>query len=251
MNPTVSREQHRPPVGQLPTPRARVERGEQLVGRQFLSPGQLIEQRALAGVGVADERDRHSVGPRGNFALFATEHFVEVGLQLDDPPLDEPAVGFELLLARPAHAHAGLDPRQVGPHPFEPRQRVFELGEFDRQPGFVRLGSRRENIEDHLGAIEHLDVERHLEIANLRRREIVVEDDHAGIGGPHHSLELLELTLAEISGYVGRVAALGESTHDLRPGGFGEAGQLLERLVVVRPVRQKDADQNGRLALDA
>ena len=133
-------------------------------------PGEFVEQRALAGVGVADERDGHLIGAGGDFAFLAAEHFVEIGAQLDDSPLDEPAVGFELLFTRATHAHAGLDARQVGPHPLEPRQRVFELRELDGETGFVRLRPRREDIEDHFGAIEHLDAERRLKIANLGRR---------------------------------------------------------------------------------
>ena len=47
---------------------------------------------------------------------------------------------------------------KVRPHPLQPRQRVFELGQFDRQPGLVRLRAAGEDVEDQLGAVEHLDV---------------------------------------------------------------------------------------------
>ena len=64
-------QQHRPPAGQLPAPRARVERGEQLVFGQHVGAGERVEQRALAGVRVADQRHRHAVVPCGDFALLA------------------------------------------------------------------------------------------------------------------------------------------------------------------------------------
>ena len=58
-----------------------------------------------------------------------------------------------------------------------------KLGHLDRQAGFVRLCPAGEDVEDHLGAVEHLDAERLLEIADLGRREIVVEDDNVGVRG--------------------------------------------------------------------
>ena len=57
-------QQHRAPVRQLPAPRARVERGEQLVLDQHVRVGQRVHQRALAGIRVADQRHRH-VARRG------------------------------------------------------------------------------------------------------------------------------------------------------------------------------------------
>ena len=228
MKPTVSRKQHRAPAGQLPAAGARVERGEQLVLGQHVGAGQLVEQRALAGVRVADERDRHAIAARGHFALLAAQHAVQLAAQLGDPLLDQPAVGFQLLFARAAHADAGLDARQVGPHPLEPRQRVFELRQLDGQAGFVRPRTRREDIENHLGAIEHLDAQLLFQIADLRRGKIVVEDDHVGVGGADHQLELLDLALAEIGRLIGRGALLSEAADDFGPGGFHQAGQLVQ-----------------------
>jgi hypothetical protein len=62
---------------------------------------------------------------------------------------------------------------------------------------------------------------------------------------------LFELAFAEIGGDVGRIASLGESANDFGPGRFGETGQLFQLFVVVGVVREKNADQNGRLAFDA
>jgi hypothetical protein len=99
-----------------------------------------------------------------------SQHLLKLAAQFDDPPLDEPPVGFQLLFTWAAHAHARLDPRQVGPHPLQPRQRVFELRELHSQPGFVRAGAGRENVENHFGAVEHLDAQLALQVARLRGR---------------------------------------------------------------------------------
>ena len=249
MKPTVSLSSTGPQSGSCQR-RVRVSSvAKSLSSANFVGTGQRVQQRALAGVGVADERDRHPVGAGGHFALLAAKHFVEVAAEIGDSPFDEPTVCFQLLFARATHADAGLDARQVGPHPLEPRERVFELRELDGEPGFVRLGSRRENIEDHFGAVEHLDVERLFQIADLGGREVVVEDDGVGIGGTNHFLELLELALAEIGGLIGGRTPLREPPHHFRTGRFDQTGQLIENLVVTRLVRQEDADQDGRLTL--
>ena len=62
--------------------------------------GQGVHQGALAGVGVADERDGGHVAPAGDLALLAGLDLRELGLEVLDPVADEPAVFFELLLAR-------------------------------------------------------------------------------------------------------------------------------------------------------
>ncbi len=50
-------------LGEAQAARARVERGEQLVLGEHVGAGQRVEQRALAGVGVADDRDHRHAEP--------------------------------------------------------------------------------------------------------------------------------------------------------------------------------------------
>jgi hypothetical protein len=51
-------------------------------------------------------------------ALFAAMDSAQLFAQFMNSPLDQPAVHFQLLFTRPAHADTGLDARQVRPHPF-------------------------------------------------------------------------------------------------------------------------------------
>ena len=97
---------------------------------------------------------------------------------------DQPAVFLELLFARAADADAPLVSRQVGPHPLQPRHGVFQLRQLDLEMGLVGPGMRREDIEDHLGAVDHLDPELLLEVAGLRGAQVVVEERRRRPRGP-------------------------------------------------------------------
>ena len=102
---------------------------------------------------------------------------------------DQSAVDFQLLFTRPAHADAALDTFQVRPHPLQPRQRILQLRQLDRQSGFIRLRSAGKDVENQFGPIQHFQSDDLFQIARLARRQIVVENHHVGIGGGSKPLQ--------------------------------------------------------------
>ena len=98
--------------------------------------------------------------------------------------------------------------RQVRPHAFEAGQGVFQLGQFDLQAGLDGAGPAGEDVEDQLAAVEDLDLGRLFQIADLGRRQIVVEDDHVGIVGLDLLLQLFELALADVGAGIDVLALL-------------------------------------------
>ena len=70
------------------------------------------------------------------------------------------------------------------PLPGEPRQQVVELRQLHLQPALPRARAPREDVEDELRAVERLAADRLLDVALLRRRQLVVEDDHVGLAPP-------------------------------------------------------------------
>jgi hypothetical protein len=92
----------------------RVERREQPVLDQHVRAGDAVEQRRLAGVGVADERHGLDVLALALGRLRVADPGVvdEVALELADPPHDAPAVDLELGLtgAATTDARAAGDP---------------------------------------------------------------------------------------------------------------------------------------------
>ena len=116
----------------------------------------------------------------GDLALLALEDLAQLGPQEGQPVGDQPAVDLDLLFAGPSAADArgasaaGL-PLQVGPHAPQPRRGVLQLGDLDLQLGLPGLGPAGEDVQDQLAAVEHPRLDALLEVADLRRREVVVE----------------------------------------------------------------------------
>ena len=185
---------------------------------------------------------------RGHLALLAALDLLQLAAEVADPLLDQPAVFLQLFLARPAKPHALLLTRKVRPHPLQARHGVLMLGQFDRQPGLIRLRAAGENVEDQLRPVQHLHPGRLLEVPGLGRRQIVVEDDHVGVGGRDHRHQLVELPFAEVTRGVGRLAALGQASRHADAGRYRQPLQLVQRRLVGMPIGQQNADQNPHLA---
>jgi hypothetical protein len=196
-------EQERPPV-QAHDPRARVERVEQPVAHADVGAGQAVEQRRLARVRVAGERDLRQVR-----ALALGAHRLPVRADVGEPALEradalagEAAVGLDLRLARPAgrepaarHAAEALEVRPQAAHAGEV---VLELGELDLELALGRVRVPGEDVEDERGAVDDRHLELLLEVALLARRELVVAHDHVRVGRLGRRLDLEQLARAEV-----------------------------------------------------
>ena len=219
-----------PPAGQLPAAGPRVERGEEQVLGKNVGTGQRVQERTLAGIGVADQGNGHLRPPRGDLALAAMLDGAELLPQIADPLLGQAAIDLQLLLAGAAQTHAALRlAREVRPHPLQARHLVFQLGQLDRQAGLVRLGAAGEDVEDQLRAVEDLQAGGFLKIAGLAGAEIVIEKDHVGHFGVGQGGQLLHLSLAQVGCRIGRLAMLSELAHDARAGGFRKTLQFFQR----------------------
>ena len=191
-------------------PRGRVERFEEPVPRGHLGLGQRVHQRALAGVGVADQGDERDAGAVTLLALLVTMRAdpLEVLLEPLDLIADQPAVGFELSFAGTARADRALHAFEVRPLTGQPRQQVLMLGERDLDRAFAGSRALRKDIQNQRGAVDDLAVESFLEIALLGGRELVVADHDGGAEVVAHGGDLLNLALADPGARVGVRAPL-------------------------------------------
>src|SRR6185437_556886 len=145
---------------------------------------QSIEQRRLAGIRVTDQRDVPDRGAasRAALRLALAGDSSEPGLQHLDPRSDQPPVGLELRLAGSAQADAAGLPFEVRPAADQPRRQMLQLRELDLKLAFGALRALRKNIEDQADAVDDAALQRTLEVALLRARQRVVEDDEVGVG---------------------------------------------------------------------
>src|SRR3954453_7201558 len=195
--------------------RVRVERVEEAVADDHLGAGQRVEQRRLAGVRVAGERDLRQLA-----ALALGAHRRPRGLDLaqlapqrGDPVARETAVGLELRLARAAGpdaalAAAGAEALEVRPQAAHAREVVLELGELDLELALRALRVAGEDVEDDRGAVDDRHPELLLEVAALARRELVVDRDEVRVGALGGVLDLLALARSEVGVRVRLVAVL-------------------------------------------
>ncbi len=147
--------------------------------------------------------------------------------------MDAPPVGFQLGLAGTTGTDAAVHPGTatgLPGHRFTPtaqaRQEVLELSEFDLRLALLGAGVLGEDVQDQGGPVDHLDLELVLQLPKLAGRELTVADDGVRPGGGDDVAQLADLARADVSAWVGAVAALDDGLQHLRAGGLGEPGEL-------------------------
>jgi hypothetical protein len=213
--------------GKLELAELGVEGSEHAGGLEHAGLGESVEEGALSGVGVADEGDYRDGDCFAALALLmadATDAF-ELGLDVVEAEVDLAAVGLKLGLSRAAGSDAAAKLGHGAASTSEAGELVFELGEFYLKLAFAGLGVAGEDVKDELGAVDDVAGETGFDVAELRGRQVVVEEDERGVGGGDDRNDLFELALADEAGGIGLLAALDESGGD---GGTGGSGEFLE-----------------------
>ena len=176
-------EHHFVAVGQTQRARRRIQRRKKFVFDEHAGARERVHQGRFSRVGVTDQRhggERHFVAL---LALQCAGSFdrLQPLFQMADALANAPPVDFELGFAGTAGADAAAQARQMGPLARQARQQIFELRQLDLQLAFVAARALGENIENQLAAVDDANFERRFQIALLRRRQILVDDDEIGM----------------------------------------------------------------------
>ena len=251
-------DEHRLAAGEPQPPGRGIEGGEEAVLDEHVGVGDPVQQRRLAGVGVPDERDGRDRAATATLALRGAVlgQAVEIALEPRDAREDPPAVDLELGLA----GTAGTDESaacaatctllaELLALPAQAGESVAQLRELDLHHAFLAACVLGEDVEDQRDAIDDVDLEQALEVALLRGRELVVEDDEVDVERVGELLQLLGLAGTDVGRGVGRVAPLQHELDGLGARGVGEARELLERRLGGFDVARADARAHEQRAL--
>ena len=94
--------------------------------------------------------------------------------------VDFAAIGFQLGFAGTAGADAAAELRHLHAASRQSRQQVLQLRQFHLELAFTGARVAGKDVEDELGAIDDAQVELALQVALLRWRQLVIEDDEVG-----------------------------------------------------------------------
>ena len=119
------------------------------------------------------------------------------------------------------------------PHSRQARQQILQLRELDLQPAFTAARALREDVENELGAIEHFAREKIFQIASLRRRKFVVENDRSDVLILERLLDHLRFAFADVVRRRRLLQFLRDGIDDLRTGGVRQLAQFLHRIAQI------------------
>src|SRR2546425_7341078 len=228
-------------------PHQRVEGDEQPVLDPRHRTREQVHDRGFPGVGIADERHarygRALLAPLIPLLLDVRQ----VGRQARDALADDAAIDLELRLSHAPLADSADLPRQVAPLPGEAWQEVAELRQLDLRAGLAGAGAAREDVENEARSVEDLCLDLLLEILDLGRRQVLVEDREVGPALARQARELLHLAPPHQGPRMHGPAFLHHGAHHDGSGALGEQSQLLEMLVDPGPIEAMAAEpyENG------
>src|SRR5688572_3152273 len=221
--------------GQPYAPRGRIQGGEQLVGGVGVGVRKRIEQRRLAGVGIADDRDRKHIAPDARAALHGALllQLIQLSLQDLDSCCDVAPIELQLLLARTAGlAQAAALALEVAPAAHQPCRKMLQARELHLQLALAGLRALREDLQDQLGAIEHAALQRLLQVALLPGRELVVEHYGGGVELLGGAQVLCDLARAGIQLGIRPAAPAADQPVPRHPGALHQAHDFFNALRV-------------------
>ena len=229
----------------LEAARRRVERLEEPVADGDAGVGERVEERRLAGVRVAGERDRRRLAAAAflpaDVALAAEA--LEALPQERDAAAREAAVGLELRLAGAAGADAAAEALEVLPHPAHPRQVVFELRELDLELALGAHGVLGEDVEDERVRSTTRASSSFSSVRCCDGLSSLSTMSTSAFGFAVGLLQLLELPLADERARIGARAVLDDLRDRVDAGGARELLELGDLVCRVGAGREHGEDE--------
>ena len=201
----------------------RIQGGEELIGHERTGarwPSQGVEQRGLAGVGVAHQgHGRHPGSAAAPLAALALP--VDALQPLThglDAHAEHPSVQLDLLFAGAAQANAAPLPVQMRPTARHAGARMIQLRQFDLQLAFPGARPIGEDVQDQFRPRHYPAAKPLLQIALLRWRRVVIDDEEVRLRGPHQAGHFVQLARAGKPARMRMLPAAADGARRMHPG---------------------------------
>src|SRR5258705_3532281 len=110
---------------------------------------------------------------------------------------------------------------------------MLQLSQLDLQFAFAGPGALGKDVENQRGAIEHLTLKNCLQVAALRRRKVIIEDDGIDFGTTTFSSKFVCLAAADESAGHRRFQFLGSVADDLTARSGGQFAKFIEGILQI------------------
>ena len=225
----------------------RIERGEEAVLGEDFAFRQGIQERGLSGIGVAHDGDDGELRPFPSKAPLSPGllDILQFLFQMVDPFPDSASVDLQLGLSGSCPADPPRQPGKTGVLQGEPGEAVFELRQFHLNFSLPAVGAPGEDVEDHLGPVDHLHFGEIGEGADLGGGQLMVEDKEIRVHLHRPDDEVGELSLADKEARVHFRPTLDHGVEDLDVAGPAELTEFGERSLPVEERVCFHSDENG------
>ena len=239
-------------VGKPQATADRIERREQFVSRERVALGHRVEQRRLARIGVAADRDDRQIATLAPAAAqpAIVGELGEATLEQRDPIARAATIDLELGLAGTATADATGEPRHHRVLLDQPRQRVAQLRELDLELAVAARGVLREDIEDQHRAIEDLELGRLGDRPRLPGRQIGIEDHDLGAELHRAQQDLVELAAPDEEFRITLGPALDEHVEHLDARGAAQLAELGDPRLGIGRATELDVNEQRAVFAD-
>ncbi len=181
MKPTVSATRTYSPGCEIHAPDRWIERRKRLIRDEHVAACKRVEQRRLAGIGVADQCNQRLVARGGTPRFSLTAHVFELAAQHADAALDAPAIDFEFGFTGSARTDAAAQSRKIGADADQIRLPIAQLRKLNLQLAFAAARVAREHVENQHRAIDDGHGNHFLEVLALARTQVVEHEDELGL----------------------------------------------------------------------
>ena len=161
-----------------------------------------------------------------------------------NPLAGPPPVHLQLGFTGAGAADAARQTGESGILARQPREAVLELGQLHLDLSLPAVGALREDVEDHLGAVDHLQLGGIGDRADLGGGQFVVEDEQVRIHLHGADDEIREFSLADQEPRIHLGPTLDDGIEHLDACGAAEFPQLRDRLLAVGKGFRFNADED-------